>query len=421
MNCFRCDSRVSIVKALPGAVFVALIAAMTLAAAPVAQAQTYAVIHSFAGTTTDGALANGELIRGATGNFYGTTQEGGAYNYGTVFKLDPSGVVTILSSFTNGADGGLPYAGLFLDPEGNLYGTTWQGGDFGLGTVFRLDASNVLTTLHSFKGGTDGASPQSRLVSIDGEFYGTTSFGGSAKCDGQGCGTIFKITRSGRITILARFDAGVNGGAEGSYPWDLIRDPAGNLYGVALYGGTSGQGTAFKLDTAGVFTVLYDFGNAKGEGSYPEGRLIRNDSDGSLRGTTVLGGSAACGCGVVFRLDTNGNETVLHNFSDYGGGSEPYVGLLDVGGALYGTTDIGGDSSCFPDDHGCGVLYRIEKTGQYTVLHRFAGAAGGDGAFSRGLTLGTDGSIYGATVSGGTGTGCRLGASGCGTIFKYTP
>jgi uncharacterized repeat protein (TIGR03803 family) len=384
-----------------------------------AQAQTYTVIHNFAGEPSDGALANGELIQDAAGNFYGTTQEGGAYNYGTVFKLDPSGVVTILNSFTNGSDGGLPYAGLFLDPTGTLYGTTWQGGDYGLGTVFKLDTSNVLTTLHSFKGGTDGASPQSRLVSIDGVLYGTTSFGGSSKCDGSGCGTIFKITKSGRIAILARFDAGGNGGAEGSYPWGLLRDPAGNLYGVALYGGTTGRGTVFKLDTAGVFTVLYDFTGA--DGAFPEGRLIRNDSDGSLRGTTVSGGSGACSCGVVFRLDTNGQEAVLHSFFDYGGGSEPYVGLLDVGGTLYGTTDIGGDSSCFPEDHGCGVLYQIGKTGQYTVLHRFAGAVGADGAYPRALTLGTDGSVYGATVSGGTGTACRLGASGCGVIFKFTP
>ncbi len=137
-----------------------------------AQAQTYTVLHSFAGGPADGAYPNGELIEDAAGNWYGTTDAGGGA--GTVFKLDPAGVLTVLYSFTDGTDGASPQEGLFRDPTGNLYGTTWGGGASGRGTVFKLDTSNILTTLYSFRGGSDGAHPDFRLVSINGELYGTT-------------------------------------------------------------------------------------------------------------------------------------------------------------------------------------------------------------------------------------------------------
>jgi uncharacterized repeat protein (TIGR03803 family) len=167
--------------------------------------------------------------------------------------------------------------------------------------------------------------------------------------------------------------------------------------------------------------VLYTF-TGGADGGYPVGRLILNTADGSFRGTTATGGDSSCNCGVVFRLDSSGNETVIHKFFGHGGGTEPFIGLLDVGGVLYGTTLVGGDSSC-NSGGGCGVLYQISKTGKYTVLHQFGGAAAGDGAYNAigGLTLGTDGSMYGATWYGGTGNGCSGPVPGCGVIFKYTP
>jgi uncharacterized repeat protein (TIGR03803 family) len=407
-----------------------------LTVAQPAPAQTYTVIHSFGIETSDGAIPGAQLIADAAGNLYGTTTVGGADNCGTVFKLNSTGVETVLYNFTCGNDGQVPEGGLFRDPAGNLYGTTLYGGTSGdgtfrdgFGTVFKLDTDNVLTTLHNFMGGTDGQYPSSRVVSVNGDLYGTTPVGGGSKCGGKGCGTIFKITKGGLITILYRFDDGPNGGGEGFFPPSgLIRDSAGNLYGVASFGGENNTGTVFKLDTSGVFSVLYSFASQFGSGgSVPVGRLTRNDQDGSLTGLAGSGGDASCLCGVIFRVDMAGGETVIHRFFGHGGGDLPAAGLLDVGGVLYGTTDQGGDPSCglpAADNQGCGVIYQVDRSGKYTVLHRFAGAAAGDGAdIENELTRGEDGSIYGVTNFGGTGTTCGSNGvfPGCGTIFKYTP
>jgi uncharacterized repeat protein (TIGR03803 family) len=379
-------------------------------------AQTYTIVHSFAGAPNDGAFANGELTQDSAGNFYGTTVRGGVGNSGTIFELDASGVESTLQSFgaSNVNAGGSPEGGLLLDTQGNLYGTNTGGGPGGgAGTVFKF-ATNTLKSLHTFGFGEDGGQPRSRLVTINGDLYGVTLDGG----------TIFKMTKGGTETILYRF----TGGADGNLPENLIRDSAGNLYGVAAAGGgqvkcpgQNGCGTVWKLDTSGVFTVLYTFTGGT-DGGIPLGRLILDAADGSLRGTTEVGGDPKCNCGVVFRVDSSGNETVIHKFFGHGGGGEPSTGLLDVDGTLYGTTGFGGDLTCNPP-YGCGVLYQIGKTGQYAVLHRFAGAATGDGAYNAigGLSLGADGSIYGATWYGGTGA-CTTGAvPGCGVIFKYTP
>lgn len=392
--------------------------ALTLLVASLASdAQTYSVIHSFAGGPTDGAFANGELIQDAAGNLYGTTSEGGTYNDGTVFKLDPGGAVTILHSFDFADDGVQPEGGLLRDTEGNLYGTTSQGGHGGHGTVFKLDSDNLFRTLYSFKGGSDGGGPRSRLVTINGDVYGTTVYGGDLSgCGSSGCGTIFKVSGSTE-TVLYSF----TGGADGANPQGLIRDAAGNLYGVAESGG-SGAGTVWKLDTNNVFSSLYTFTGGS-DGGTPQGRLVRDEVNGNLRGVTWIGGDPSCNCGVVFSVDASGHETVIHKFFGYGGSGLPFVGVLDVGGILYGTTSQGGDLDCNNDTKpkGCGALYQIGKTGQYTVLHGFAGSSAGDAYYNilGGLSLGTDGSIYGATFFGGTGT-CR-GYPGCGTIFKYTP
>jgi uncharacterized repeat protein (TIGR03803 family) len=381
------------------------------------QAQTYSVVYSFNGPPNDGAFANGELTQDASGNFYGTTKQGGDGNSGTIFKLDASGLESTLQSFgaPNVNAGGLPQGGLLLDTEDNLYGTaTVAGPGGGAGTVFKFATNSTLKALHSFGFEEDGSHPESRLVTINGDLYGVTLDGG----------TIYKMTKGGTETILYRF----TGGADGSLPENIIRDSAGNLYGIAAGGGgqvkcagQNGCGTVWKFDTFGVFTVLYTFTGGI-DGGIPLGRLILDAGDGSLRGTTEVGGDPTCDCGVVFRVDSSGNETVIHKFFGHGGGGEPSTGLLDVDGTLYGTTGFGGDLTCNPP-YGCGVLYQIGKTGRYTVLHRFAGAATGDGAYNAigALSLGADGSIYGATWYGGTGA-CTTGAvPGCGVIFKYTP
>jgi len=394
---------------------------LCLVAARPAQAQTYTVLHSFTGAPSDGAFANGELVQDAAGNLYGTTSEGGTHNDGTVFKLDPGGVVTILHSFDFANDGVQPAGGLLLDAKGNLYGTTPEGGHGGQGTVFRIDTDDVFKTLYSFKGGSDGGWPRSRLVTINGDLYGTTTLGGDlSECGGEGCGTIFKLSGSTE-TVLYNF----SGGTDGARPQGLIRDAAGNLYGVAEYGGIgagTGAGTVWKLDINGAFVGLYAFTGGS-DGGTPQGRLVRDNTNGTLRGVTWVGGDPVCNCGVVFSVDLSGHETVIHKFFGYGGGGLPFVGLLDVDGILYGTTSDGGDLNCNHDmnPRGCGVLYQIGKTGQYDVIHSFEGATEGDAYYNLfgGLSLGTDGSIYGATYFGGTGT-CKD-YPGCGVIFKYTP
>ena len=391
------------------------------------QAQTYTVLHRFTGP--DGASPRGRLIRDTAGNLYGTTPGGGTgtqcsgFPCGTVFKLDPTGKETVLYNFTNGADGANPAGGLFRDPAGNLYGTTTHGGDptCQCGTVFRLNTTGTLDVLHAFKGGTDGINANGTLVSINGELYGSARSSGAGGCPGDGCGLIFKVTKSGVETVLYRF----TGGADGSSPGDLVRDAAGNLYGAAAFNGNGSGcqgapcGTVFKLDAARQLTVLYTFGGV--DGGTPMGRLIR-DVNGKIHGTTLFGGDFTCGgnggCGVIFRLDASGNEKVIHTFFGHApGGWEPFAGLLDSAGTLYGTTSSGGFFKGRCSSFGCGVVYRVDNMGHYSVLYRFTGEA--DGAFPYGeLIQDSAGNLYGTASSGGT--GCSN-SGGCGVVFRITP
>jgi uncharacterized repeat protein (TIGR03803 family) len=335
-----------------------------------------------------------------------------------VFKLDLMGKETVLYSFTGGLDGGIPIGRLLRDHGGNLYGVTSLGGDSkcGCGTVFKLDPSGALTVLHRFKGGKDGAQnegqPELGLVLIKGDLYGATSFGGVSGCDGNlGCGVIFKVTQTGKETVLYRF----TGRADGAFPQDLIADQSGNLYGTA--GGSYMQGnagTVFKLDTTGKLSILYTFpGGARGNS--PRWRLMR-DAKGIVHGVTQFGGDPTCplgssGCGVAFRLDATGKESVLHTFGKRPqDGQAPSGGLLDVAGSLYGTTFYGGikNTTC---GFGCGVVYRIGDTGKYTVLYRFTGGA--DGWIPTGGLTEDAGNLYGTSVLGGSGSN--------GVVFQITP
>lgn len=215
---------------------------------------TETVLYSFAGGR-DGAIPGGGLIFDGSGNLYGTTTEGGGHGCGgtgcgTVFKLTPDGSETVLYRFSGGSDGAEPVAGLVLDAAGNLYGTTELGGaacaaEEGCGTVFRLAPDGTETLLYRFGIGSDGSYPVAGLVlDAQGNLYGTTNSGGGSSCPGAGCGTVFKLTPDGSETILYRF----TGGTDGAYPQaPLVMDPQGNLYGTTTGGGGTGQGTVFEI------------------------------------------------------------------------------------------------------------------------------------------------------------------------------
>ncbi|HEY6292743.1 MAG TPA: choice-of-anchor tandem repeat GloVer-containing protein [Terriglobia bacterium] len=299
------------------------------------------VLYTFTGGP-DGALPEAGVISDAAGNLYGTTSSGGdlSCNCGVVFKLDPAGDLTVLHTFTGGTDGANPLLGsLIMDSAGSLYGTAFGGGDlgcnsgYGCGVVFTLDTAGNETVVHSFTGGRDGAYPYAGLLRDGaGNLYGTTYQGGDRVCD-KGCGVVFKLNPAGKEIVAHSF----TGGADGANPWaGLIRDNAGNLYGTTYGILSSDAGTVFELDSAGHETVLYGF-TGGADGAYPAAGLIR-DTAGNLYGATYGGGA---GGGVVFMVTPNGQEQVLHAFAP-ADGYNSYARLLPYKGSLYGTASGGG-------------------------------------------------------------------------------
>jgi uncharacterized repeat protein (TIGR03803 family) len=395
------------------------LAVALVAFTPSAQAQSYSVFYTFP-VAQDGSEPEG-VIMDAAGNLYGAAYYGGAHAGGAVFKLNPAGEETVLYSFGAYKGDGAGPIGVARDAARNIYGTTTTGGSncssvyspHNCGTIFKLDASGHETLLHSFGGRGDGAAPQAGVVTdAAGNLYGTTASGGDYKCDGgyYGCGTIFKLDSKGRYKILYKFEDG----ADGRGPNGVILDAAGNLYGTTTGGNQVPLGTVFKLTPTGQFSTLFTFTGGT-SGFTPFGSLAL-DAAGNLYGTTLLGGT---GCsqgectGTVFKLDPQGNETVLHNFTGGADGSLPYAGVtLDSAGNIYGTTANGGDLTCSlgtNSNPGCGVVFKLDPSGQETVLQTFSIFKDGEGPVF-GVTLDATGDIYGPT---GGGAYCN-----CGTIFK---
>ena len=296
------------------------------------------VLHSFAGAPADGNSPV-VLIQGSDGNLYGTTQLGGANNLGTVFKLTPEGVETILYSFTGGSDGECPAGGLIQGSDGDFYGTTGCFGTGGYGTVFKLTPQGVETTLYTFTGtttsGPDGAIPFGQLVrGSDGNFYGVTAQGGlpcvpaTVSSNATTCGTVFKVTPEGIETILHRFS-----GPDGQNPIGLIQGSDGNFYGTTFGGNTNTTGgTVFSITPEGVDTTFYTFATAQRDGDSPEAGLIQG-SDGNFYGTAAGGGES--NGGTMFQLTPAGVVTVLYSFPN---SSSPETNLVQGSDAnLYGT------------------------------------------------------------------------------------
>jgi uncharacterized repeat protein (TIGR03803 family) len=295
------------------------------------------VLYSFTGGA-DGGNPEASLVRNSRGTLYGTTNQGGSSDYGVVFSLTTAGNENVLYSFTGyPADGKYPFSSLLPDTRGSFYGTTNTGGAYGYGTVFKVSTSGTETVLHSFGSGTDGAYPYCGLVwGGGGNLYGATYLGGT-----YGLGTLFKMNKSGSEVVIHSF-AGTPADAAGPYLGSLVWDAAGNLYGTTAAGGASNFGTVFRLDKTGNETVLYSFtGGSDGENPYAG--LIR-DAAGNLYGTTYQGGTS--NFGTVFKLDKTGKKTMLYNFTGGADGAYPTARLIrDVTGNLYGTTALGGDSN----------------------------------------------------------------------------
>jgi uncharacterized repeat protein (TIGR03803 family) len=251
---------------------------------------TETLLYSFPAGSSDPYCG---LVQGSDGNFYGTTGAGGASDDGTVFKITPSGTETGLYAFaTTGTNGQTPYAGLIQGTDGNFYGTTYFGGANGFGTVFKVTPSGIETVLYSFAGGSDGEHPYAAVIQGgDGDFYGTTYQGGSG-----GYGTVFRLTPSGTETVLYSFAGGTSDGATPEA--GVIQGSDGNFYGNTLQGGAAGLGTVFKLTPSGTETILHSFAGGS-DGASPAANLLQG-SDGNLYGSTGAGG--ASGDGTFFKV-----------------------------------------------------------------------------------------------------------------------
>ncbi|MEO1835905.1 MAG: choice-of-anchor tandem repeat GloVer-containing protein, partial [Akkermansiaceae bacterium] len=354
------------------------------------------------------------LVQGSDGDFYGTTNDSDENDHGTVFKMTPAGVLTTLLEFT-GAEGpnlgSSPETAVVQGSDGNFYGTTSFGGADDQGTIFKMTPAGVLTTLFEFggsEGDNNGSNPQAALVQgNDGDFYGTTYVGGI------GYGTVFRITPAGVLTTLVEFTGteGPNLGSPGSAAMVLGSD--GNFYGTTDFGGADDKGTVFTMTPEGVLTTLVEFsGNgATDVGTFPRGALVLG-SGGDFYGTTDFGGFGSNDVGTVFKVTPEGALTTLVDFATRGGGgvgASPAAALvLGSDGNFYGTTVFDGATDS-------GTVFKMTPAGVATRLVEFTGTMGPKlGQSPRAaLVQGSDGAFYGTTYLGG--------ANDSGTVFKMTP
>lgn len=250
---------------------------------------TESVLYSFTGGS-DGGYPPAGLTSDKSGALFGTTQGGGSAGNGAVFELAPDGTEHVLYSFTGGSDGNAPFAGVIEDKARNLYGTTYGGGAAGNGTVFELAPNGTETVLYSFTGGADGGTPVAGVIQDKaGNFYGTTYVGGA-----NNAGTVFRLGRDGHETVLYSFTGANDGGS----PVAGLVAKANDLYGTASAGGAYGFGVVFGIATDGTETVLHSFTGGS-DGAYPYAGLTLGNAD-SLYGTTIQGGSG--GNGTVFQV-----------------------------------------------------------------------------------------------------------------------
>jgi uncharacterized repeat protein (TIGR03803 family) len=369
-----------------------------------ANSGSYSVLYSF-GQPYDGEKPQAGLIN-LNGTLYGTTYNGGKYGSGSVFSLSTSGAEKVLYSFntvTKDDDGAHPSAAL-LAVDGLLYGTTEYGGVVGdpNGTVFTVSTAGNERVLYRFRGYyrdyhfyDDGANPVASLIDVKGKLYGTTYSGGA----GQFYGTVFRISTSGRETVLHSFAPY----PDGAGPAASLLDVKGMLYGTTVGGGSLGSfgsGTVYRISTGGAEQVIYAFGYYSADGDYPDAALV--DVGGTLYGTARQGGSV--GNGTVFSITTGGDLSLLYSFDTEYDGNQPNAPLLKVNRTLYGTTTDGGS-------YGKGTVFTLTLSGKEKVLHSFG--YGSDGAAPVAGLVDVNGTLYGTTSTGGT--------YGAGTVFSLRP
>jgi uncharacterized repeat protein (TIGR03803 family) len=349
-----------------------------VAASVTLHAQTFSLLYSFGMHSGDPAFPTvpGIIAQGRDGKMYSTSTNGGSSGVGTVFKVSPTGTLSVLYNFdvTHGA---YPASGLTLAVDGNFYGTTKYGGAGG-GVVFKITQGGSLTVLHQFAG--DGNNPLAPPIQgANGNFYGTTVGGGTSDL-----GTIYEMTSTGKLTTLHSFST--SNTASPVAP--LVQGDDGNFYGTAE-GASPGYGSVFKITATGKLTVLHNFDLA--HGASPSGQLVQG-SDGNFYGTTTTGGTF--GAGVIFKITPTGVFTVLHNINGSNEGNEPVAGLVQATNSnFYGVNFQGGNSAD-------GTIFQMSAKHGYSVLHDFDGTKGEKPQVT--VLQHTNGTLYGDTYEGGS-------------------
>ena len=380
-----------------------IVSVLCVATAITSPAQTFTTLHSFDGT--DGLEPTSGLVQGSDGNFYGTTYFGGTSENcdngcGTIFQVTPGGTLTSLHSF-NGADGENPGFGLIQGSDGKFYGTATT-------TIFSIVPGGTPVILASVSGLSSGLAQ-----GTDGNFYGTTggTDGGTVSCSGN-CGTVFKITPSGTLTTVYTFN-----GTNGYTPNSVVQGTDGNFYGTTEFGGSDNCGygqplscsTLFKLTPSGTLTTLYSFCEQAGcpDGNSPS--VLVQGTDGNFYGTSTA--PLDKGADTVFKITPAGTLTTLYTFCEQAGcpdGSAPGGLVQGTDGNFYGTTRLGGSGSG-PNCVGCGTIFKMTPQGTLITLYSFDET---DGNGPDGLAITTNGTIFGTTGNGG--------ASNDGTVFSLS-
>jgi uncharacterized repeat protein (TIGR03803 family) len=376
---------------------------MLSVAAARADAQVFSPLYDFPSGGGNGNQPYMMVLTQATdGNFYGITRFGGVAGgpyggYGTAYKITPSGSFTLLYDFcqqADCADGSYPYGGVVQASDGNFYGTTYSGGTYNAGTIFRLTANGVLTTLYNFcwypntcSTYSGGAAEGPLMQASNGDLYGTTS-----------AGSVFKISLKGKFSLLDTLSS--TGGSNGG----LVQLDNGDLYGTTVAGGANSEGSIFKMSLSGKLTTLYSFCTQAqcADGSHPVAGLVQG-ADGDLYGTTFSGGASY---GTVFKITTKGAFTSLVSFQAGSEPANPSAPLtLASDGTLYGTSQNGGANE---NSGNPGTVFQIAN-GTLTNVFPLTGGCVGEGP-TGGILQSTSGMLY--STSPGT-FGC-----GDGTLFQ---